>query len=587
LSRSLYWKITVPFILLVLVGIGLLGVYVVNTIRHTQTDQLETQLKVEANLVSLLSLSGFTGIDASVELDGLAKDLGQQLNTRITLVAVDGVVLGDTDENPAMMQNHATRPEVAAALKGETGQSVRYSTTLRENMMYVAVPVTDQGRITGVVRAALPMTEVEAMVNRTSLAVIIALIVTAVSVVLAAALISRMITRPVRQITEAAEEMTAGKLGRQIIVRTDDEIGRLGHAFNEMSANLQSSMTQISAEKAKLQTVLNNMADGVAMVDNESRLLLANRTMEKIFSFQEPGMIGKTLIEVVKDHEVDEVLKMCLKTHRLETGQLETSQSKRYLRVVAVPVGDIQPSGVLLLFQDLTEVRSLQTMRRELVGNISHELRTPLAGIKVMVETLQHEITNNEAARDFLARIDGEVDRLTQMVSEITELSRIETGGVAFNMVLTDLNMVVGEVIVQLAPLAQKEQVKLATDLAANLPATAADTEKIQQTLINLVHNAIKYNRPGGTVVVSTRAEVDSVIVKVTDDGIGISSVDLPHVFERFFKADKARSRGGSGLGLAIAKHTIQAHGGSISVQSQEGKGSTFSFSLPLRPVKQ
>jgi len=586
LSRSLYWKITVPFILLVLVGMGVLGIYLVNTIRNSETGQLETQLEVEGNLIAVISRSGFTGNGASGELDSIAKSLGRELNTRITLIAPDGTVLGDTEEDPADMQNHASRPEIVAALKGETGQSIRFSTTLRENMMYVAVPVVDQDRIAGVARAALPMTEVERMVNRTSMAVILAVIITAVFVVLAAALISRMITRPVRQITAAVEEMTAGSLGRQITVRTNDEIGRLGRAFNEMSANLEGSMAQISTEKAKLQTVLNNMADGVVMVDKESRILLSNRATEKFFNFQEVVMAGRPLIEAVKDFEIDEVLKRCLKTYRVETVQLETSQSKRFLRVVAVPVGDSKLSWVLLLFQDLTEVRSLQTMRRELIGNISHELRTPLAGIKVMVETLQNEITENEAARDFLSRIDTEVDRLTQMVSEITELSRIETGGVAFNMVPTDLNLVVGEVATQLESLALKEQVKLTTNLAADLPELSADTERIRQTLINLVHNAIKYNHPGGVVVIATGTEAGAVTVKVTDTGIGISREDLPHIFERFFKADKARSKEGSGLGLAIAKHTIQAHGGSINVQSQEGKGSTFSFSLPLKPVK-
>ncbi len=586
MSRSLYWKITVPFILLVLVGMGVLGIYLVNTIRNSETGQLETQLEVEGNLIAVISRSGFTGNGASGELDSIAKSLGHELNTRITLIALDGTVLGDTEEDPADMQNHASRPEIVAALKGETGQSIRFSTTLRENMMYVAVPVVDQDRIAGVARAALPMTEVERMVNRTSLAVILAVIITAVFVVLAAALISRMITRPVRQITAAVEEMTAGSLGRQITVRTNDEIGRLGRAFNEMSANLEGSIAQISTEKAKLQTVLNNMADGVVMVDKESRILLSNRATENIFNFQEVVMAGRPLIEAVKDYEIDEVLKRCLKTYRVETVQLETSQSKRFLRVVAVPVGDSKLSWVLLLFQDLTEVRSLQTMRRELIGNISHELRTPLAGIKVMVETLQNEITENEAARDFLSRIDTEVDRLTQMVSEITELSRIETGGVAFNMVPTDLNLVVGEVAAQLESLALKEQVKLTTNLAADLPELSADTERIRQTLINLVHNAIKYNHPGGVVVIATGTEAGAVTVKVTDTGIGISREDLPHIFERFFKADKARSKEGSGLGLAIAKHTIQAHGGSINVQSQEGKGSTFSFSLPFKPVK-
>jgi two-component system phosphate regulon sensor histidine kinase PhoR len=295
-------------------------------------------------------------------------------------------------------------------------------------------------------------------------------------------------------------------------------------------------------------------------------------------------MIGKTVIEAVKDHEIDAALKRCLKNHKIETVQLEWGTTKRFLRTMAIPIGDGEQNGVLLLFQDLTELRSLQTMRRELVGNISHELRTPLAGIKVMVETLRGDAINDKGlAQDFLTRIDGEVDRLTQMVSELTELSRIESGKADFNMAPMNLNLVTKEVITQLNPLAEREQVKIIANLGESLPSVMADNERIRQTLINLVHNAIKFNHSGGTVTVSTNTDEESINISVTDTGIGIPEEDLPHVFERFYKSDKSRSKGGSGLGLAIAKHTIQAHGGNIQVQSEDGKGSTFSFNLPLR----
>jgi two-component system phosphate regulon sensor histidine kinase PhoR len=201
-----------------------------------------------------------------------------------------------------------------------------------------------------------------------------------------------------------------------------------------------------------------------------------------------------------------------------------------------------------------------------------------------MVETLKEgAIDDKQAAMDFLSRIDGEVDRLTQMVSELTELSRIETGRAELRMAPLSLNLLVEEVVAQLNPLAQRQQVTITTDLTTDLPTIRADNDRIRQTLVNLVHNAIKFNHPGGKVKVSTGTDADSVIVSVSDTGIGISKDDLPHVFERFYKADKTRAKGGSGLGLAIVKHTIQAHGGNIWAQSEEGKGSTFSFSLPLK----
>jgi two-component system phosphate regulon sensor histidine kinase PhoR len=240
-------------------------------------------------------------------------------------------------------------------------------------------------------------------------------------------------------------------------------------------------------------------------------------------------------------------------------------------------------TGALLLFQDLTELRGLQTMRRELIGNISHELRTPLAGIKAMLETLKEgAIEDKQAAADFLSRIEGEADRMTQMVSEITELSRIETGRAELRMTPLNLKLLVEEVAAQLNPLAQRHQVTITTDLATDLPAGRGDKDRIRQALVNLVHNAIKFNHPGGSVTMSTNASGEFVIVSVSDTGVGIPEEELPHVFERFYKADRARTRGGSGLGLAIAKHIVQAHGGSIWAQSEEGQGSTFSFSLPI-----
>jgi two-component system phosphate regulon sensor histidine kinase PhoR len=223
-------------------------------------------------------------------------------------------------------------------------------------------------------------------------------------------------------------------------------------------------------------------------------------------------------------------------------------------------------------------------MRRDMVGNISHELRTPIASIKAMVETLQNAaIDDKEASRDFLSRIEGEADRLTQMVAELTQLSRIETGRAELRMESVNLNTLIDDVLVEISPLVEKQQIALFKELATDLPSIQADKDRIRQTIINLVHNAIKFNKPAGRVTISTGYDSKSVTVNVADTGIGISKEDLPHVFERFYKADKARTGGGSGLGLAIAKHTVQAHSGDIHAQSEEGKGSTFTFSLPRR----
>lgn len=579
--RSVQWGIAVPFILLILVSMSVVGIYLISFARDTQLENLRSQLEKEARIVAEASLPTFLG--QGVDLDALAKKLGQDIEIRLTMIALDGTVLGDSQEDPAAMENHAMRPEVIDALGSGLGESTRYSTTLGVRMMYVAVPVTNEGNVLGVARVALPLTAVENSANHITLVISLAMAVTGVLAIMAAGFVARTTTRPIREMTEASKRIAGGELGQRIPIRTRDETGQLAQAFNEMSLNLNKLLGDISTEKTKLQTVLANMADGVMMADVEGKIVLANQATEKLFNFQEKDVINKPLIEVVHDHEADEILKLCLRTSQTQTGQFESVTSKRFIRAIAIPIVDDRLTGALLLFQDLTELKGLQTMRRELVGNISHELRTPIAGIKAMVETLREgAIDDKEATIDFLTRIDGEVDRLTQMVSELTELSRIETGKSELRMAPVNLNLLVEEVLAQLNTLAQRQQVIITTDPATDIPIVRADKDRIRQTITNLVHNAIKFNHLGGKVTVSTRADEESVIVSVYDTGIGISKEDLPHVFERFYKADKARPRGGSGLGLAIAKHTVQAHGGSIWAQSEEGKGSTFSFSLPI-----
>jgi two-component system phosphate regulon sensor histidine kinase PhoR len=535
----------------------------------------------EAELVANISASSFADPAQQVNLNVVAQTIGAEINTRITFIALDGTVLGDNDQTAASMENHATRPEVQAALAGNIGQDTRYSTTLREYMMYAAVPVLSQGQKIGVARVALPLTTVESSVNSEVLTIITAVVIAAILFILIAALIARMITKPVRQITKAAVGITAGNLGQQIEIRTNDEIGRLAHAFNEMSQNLKTTIAAIVDERGNLATVLTNLTDGVVMTDAEEKLLLTNPAAERLFNFNKENVNGHPLIEAVHDYEIDEIVKKCLSTTHEQTAQLETNG--RFIRVIAVPITTGRSYSTLVLFQDLTELRNLQTMRRELIGNISHDLRTPIAGIKAMVETLQDTaIDDKQVALDFLTRINGEVDRLTQMVTELTELSHIETGKAELRRVPTNLNYLIEEVVGQMRPQAESKPVTITTDFNSNLPVIKVDKDRIRQTLTNLVHNAIKFNNPGGKVTITTTFHNESAIVSMSDTGIGISKEDLPHIFERFYKADKARSQGGSGLGLAIAKHTIQAHGGNISVKSEEGKGTTITFDLPL-----
>jgi two-component system phosphate regulon sensor histidine kinase PhoR len=579
--RSFQWRITIPFIVLIIVSMAVLGVYLTSSVRHSQLDNLRSHLEQEAYITTAAALPSLLGQDSSPDV--LAKSLGSEIDSRITIIAPDGTVLGDSVQDPATMENHATRPEVEAALATGIGESTRFSTTLQEQMMYVAVTVYNQGELVGIARVALPLTVVEQNVSSVTRIIIIATAIIAALAVLAAWIIARTITRPIRELTRASQGIATGELGRRIAIATNDEIGQLARAFNEMSASLKTTVETVSTEKTELDGILANMADGVIVTDIGGDIVLANQAAGRLLGFEGEKAAGRPAIEVVHDHEIDEVLKQCLNTGKEQSTQFESGLTRRFLRSIVVPLmNQGRLDGALILLQDLTELRGLQTMRRELVGNISHELRTPIAGIKAMVETLRSGAVNDkDAARDFLSRIESEADRLAQMVAELTQLSRIETGRAELKMGPVNLNNLVDEVLAEMKPLAERQHVTLSRQVSPDLPSVTMDRDRIRQTIINLVHNALKFNKPGGKVTITTGYDTKSVSLTVADTGIGISRENLPHIFERFFKADRARAGGGSGLGLAIAKHTVQVHGGEIHAQSEEGQGSTFTFTLP------
>ena len=581
--RSIQWRIAIPFILLILFSMGILGFYLVDFLRDVRLDDVRVQLQGEAGLLREASRPLFSEVDRGAKLDNLAKTLSEQIDARITIIASDGTVLGDSEEDPAKMENHAGRPEVESAILSGLGESMRYSTTLSQRMMYIAVPIVSGEAVIGVARVALPLTEVDQSINGLTTTVVLAMSIAALFAILAAIFIARATTRPIKELTGAVKQVAAGALDQNIYVGTRDESAELASAFNEMTRSLRQMIDALSAERNRLAAVLSNMADGVIMTDGDGVVLMVNRAAATIFGLTEERAIGSRLIERITDHEINDVLKSCLKSGKQQAAQIERASGGLFVRVVATPIQGDESAGALLLFQDLTQVRRLQTVRQNFVANISHEMRTPLASIKAIVETLQDgAIDDAKAAGDFLVHIDGEIDRMTQMVRELAELSRIETGERVLKIAPVDLNLTIKEAITKLRPQAERNRIEIMAVVNPQLPIVSAEEERIQQVLINLLHNAVKFTPDGGEVTLSAKAEGDNVVVSVSDTGIGIPADDLPHVFERFYKADKARSGEGTGLGLAIAKHVIQAHGGKIWVESKPGKGSTFAFSLPL-----
>jgi len=385
----------------------------------------------------------------------------------------------------------------------------------------------------------------------------------------------------VRQITTTIAQIAAGDLDARMPAHGLGDIGALSRAVNSMAERLQRQSRKRNRERDRLHTVLQVMNDGVIILNKHGYVSVLNPAAAQILNVVSADVLNKSFVQVVMDYRIAEVWLSCIKESCEQSATLELA-NEAYVRVIVTPFLRGAANGYLVLLQDLSHLHRLETVRRDFVSNLSHELRTPLASIKALVDTLRDgAIEDPPAAEHFLERMEVEVDEMTQMVQELLELSRIESGQAPLRLFPTAVPKLIEPVVERLRAQAGRASLTLNIVLPANLPEVMVDADRVRTVILNLVHNAIKFTPPEGQVTVSARVVPDAVIIAVADTGIGIPAEDAPRIFERFYKADRARSGGGTGLGLAIAKHTIHAHNGRIWAESTEGVGSTFSFTLP------
>ncbi|MEA3397142.1 MAG: ATP-binding protein [Chloroflexota bacterium] len=587
--RSIRWRITVPYTVLILLATAALTSYFSDFMRQTHLADLRAQLTAEARLVGE-AVAPLLVEGGTVEtIDPLVERWGELMQARVTVIRADGVVLGDSHEHPAAMENHLGRPEVQQALAAGLGISTRHSRTVDYEMLYVAVPVESAGQTVGIARVALPLTRIETSVARLRRAIVVASLLTALLAGLLALLIAGQLTRSLRGLTHLAERLARGDLNGRIYLSSQDEVGRLADAFNHMATEIQTQMKGLADQRNALTAVLTHMADGVVITDGEKRVRLVNPAAARILGLLQHTATGKSFVAVTRDHQIVAVWRRCQESGEEQSETVEIVGRGPFLRVVATPLRGAPQTGCLVLLQDLTQIRRLETVRRDFISNISHELRTPLASLKALVDTLYNgALDDPPAARHFLERMETEVDALTQMVRELLELSRIESGQVPLHLEPTLVSDIVLPPVERLHLQAERAGLRLTVDLSPDLPLLLADAERMRQVFTNLIHNAIKFTPPEGQVTISAQPAGDEVVISVRDTGVGIPADDLPRIFERFYKADRARSGGGTGLGLAIAKHIVLAHGGRIWAESPAalrtdvaGKGAIFYVALP------
>ena len=500
-----------------------------------------------------------------------------------TVIAEDGVVLADSHTSVASVERLGDLPEVQAALATGLGRSNRYDAVLERQALVIVVPVYAADQRLGLLRVAYPLPSTQTNLTQLRSTLLPPLLL--VALVLSGLLIfqAERTSSTLRRLTQAAERITKGDLGARTLSLSGGEIGQFVRAFNRMAEKLQTQIAKRAKEKDRLHTVLHVMTDGVLIVNRHGRVRLLNPAAAQILKTTQERALKRSFVQAVRDHRIVEVFLRCQQSGRNETAVLELDR-ERFLQMVVTPFLRGDDRGYLIVIQDLTRLHQLQTVRQDFISNVSHELRTPIASLRALVETLSDgALEDSVAAHRFLRHMEVEVDALSQMVQELLDLARIEAGKAPLQLTATPTLNLLRHATERLQAQATRAQLTLRIEGATELPFVYVDGNRVEQVLTNLIHNAIKFTPTGGEIRVSaTTSDTQTLTVKVADTGVGIAPEDLPRVFERFYKADRARSGGGTGLGLAIAKHIIQAHGGRIWVESRLGKGSTFCFTLPL-----
>ena len=590
-SSRLFWKLFGSYGFLS-VGITVLFVTLVSQWQQEQiVNQIKIRLHDAAVLVESEILDGLV-LERTESLQTQLLRLRQKLDTRITLVNFDGIVIADSDRvsvsEVRQMENHSERPELRAARLQGQGTAQRQSTTLGKPMLYFAIRVDKNQEPAGLIRTALPM----AMVNKQISSITRVLWVAGILVNLAVAgltfFLSAHVMEPIAALTKAAQAIANGNYTSTLRVNRQDELGTLANSFNVMSGQLSAREQQLQESNQRLEAVLGGMAEGVIAVDETDRVILANAAASELLGFTMAQFESLPLLEVVRSHLLQQLVTEARTTESLQRAEIEFhsgSENRRVLDVHSTPLPDASPQRVILVFHDVTELRRLESMRREFVANVSHELKTPLSSIRAYAETLSAGAINDPENRDaFLHRIEEQADRLQDLIQDLISLSRIESGRQAYDIATVNVADIVTACIAEHQGAANLKRIRLSCSRIQHDLRIQADEEGLAQITNNLVGNAIKYTPAGGEVTVSLRHQDSIICMDVRDTGIGIGEEHLTRVFERFYRVDKARSRelGGTGLGLAIVKHLTQAFGGTVSVTSQPTRGSTFTVQIPI-----
>ena len=596
----LQWKVLIGYLVIAGVGMGTAGWLALDALEASDLDQLRAGLTAQARIAARLFARplGTTKPDAAV-IDAMADELGNAIHARITVINPEGLVLGDSYESGEAlrrMDNHAARPEVRQAVTNGVGSSIRYSDTIGTRLLYLALPIRSGGPdspLLGFVRMALPLTEIEGR-HRALRNLLAAALGGAFLLSLGLSLlVARSVTRPLGDMVEAARRMARGEFREKIRTHSSDELADLAGVLNYMAAAIEETIQTLKDDRAKMAATLIAMQEGVLVLAPDGTVRLINPAMEGMVGRRDTEVLGRTYLEVIRQPRLNEFITEVLKRMTASSTEIVFGTGpERTFQVQASPLvqGTEQSPGLVLVFHDITDLRRLEQVRKDFVANVSHELRTPLTTIKGYIEALQDGgVDDREQRARFLETLRKQTDRLNLLITDLLLLAKIESGQVPLKQEPVALAGLIDRTVGLLRSLIDQKQHRVVVKIPAELPPIRGDEERLGQVFSNLLDNAIKYTPEQGTITISAElgkaAPPPAMIeVSVVDTGIGIPLQDLPRIFERFYRVDKARSRelGGTGLGLSIVKHLVEGHGGAVIVESLPGRGTKFLVRLPM-----
>lgn len=594
--RRLIWQLYPSYLLVVLFSLLATGWYASSAMHRFYISQIRENLYHQAQLLIDQFLPMLDPLNAPA-VDALCKSRGRLVPQRITVILPNGVVIGDSKSDPAQMENHGDRQEVQGALHGGSASATRFSATLDQQMMYVAIPIHDgvqnQPKILGVMRVSIATSAMDISLRELRVRLIwggfvIALLASAVCLV-----ISRRISSPIEIMRQGAARFARGDLAHRLDIPTTVELAALAEAMNQMANDLENRIQAVIRQRNEIKAVLSSMMEGVIALDHEERILHCNQTALGMFNQTLEQIRGRSIQEIIRNRDLHNMLRETLAEGAKTEGDITLHrQVGRVMNVHCTPLLDADETriGALVVMNDVTQLRRLENMRSDFAANVSHEIKTPLTAIQGFVETLHHgNVDDPEEVSRFLGIIHRHVLRLADIIDDLMKLSRLEQDdeGTRLNIEPFRVKNMIAAAAQMCSKKAADKQIELRIHCDDDL-SVDMDAALMEQAAVNLLDNAIKFSPENSAIDISVVRNGDDILIRFKDRGIGIAGKHLPRLFERFYRVDKARSRklGGTGLGLAITKHIVQAHGGQVRVDSVQGVGSTFIISIPAgKPV--